>query len=83
MRKLLLLIIFSKYFAETFTHNDCKDIPVKIVYKRFITSIKFNNFINGLSEEEFECSLVNKAKLAIMQGKSYGNKDINESILNL
>lgn len=83
MRKLLLLIIFSKYFVETFTHNDAKDIPVQIVYKRFITCIKFNNFVKGLSEGEFESSLVNRAKLAIMQGKSYGSESINKSILNL
>lgn len=83
MRKLLLLIIFSKYYAENFTHKEAKDIPVQIIHKRFLEHIKFESLVHGQSEEEFECSLVNKAKFAIMQGKSYGSELIDESILNL
>lgn len=83
MRKLLLLIIFSKHYAENFTNRDSKNIPVIISYNAFCKYKRYARIVKGLSEKEFECSLINIAKRDIIQGKSYGNKNINESILNL
>lgn len=83
MRKLLLLIIFSKKYKGWFILQP-KNMPVITIHRVLNSYIQAIITKRGMTEEEVEASLINEAKLNIaIDNRSYGSKNIDTSILNI